>query len=140
MKELGHVIAARYITGWIRDSVVKGIQKADPGITDESNIGSKLQAVIAVNPGHIIREIVDRGDATNRVGLAVGLENEAKGNIIAVAVASLSEGLAGIAVAEIIDPVLSNRPGVASRQSPGVIPNDRRNGIRKPSRKGLVVV
>ena len=74
------------------------------------------------------------------MGLAVGLKYKAKVDVILGAVATIREGLASETIAKIIDPVVADSPGVTSRQSPWMTPDDRREGIRQPLRLRLVVV
>ena len=78
-----------------------------------------------MRPGDIVGKIVHRRDPVLGVSLARRLKHEAEVHIVTKAVSALCEGLPRVAVAEVVDPVLPNRPGVCSRKAPGMTPHLR---------------
>src|SRR5439155_27010421 len=74
------------------------------------------------------------------MNLASGLEYETELKVISIAVPRLCECLPRIAIAEVIHPVVPDRPCMTSRQAPWVIPDQGRRRIGEPLRKCLVSV
>ena len=64
-----------------------------------------------------------RSDPCKRVRLGVGLEHKTKTNVISVTVSTLSKGLARESIAEVIDPIASNRPTVSDGYAVRMAPN-----------------
>ena len=75
------------------------------------------------DPGNVIREVVDRRHTGERMRFTIRLKDEAKVGVIPVAIASLSERLACIPIAEVVYPIIADCPRVTCRQAPRVAPN-----------------
>src|SRR5262249_37544365 len=91
-------------------------------------------------PGDVIGKVMDWGDTGKSMSLSVGLEHEAKVDVVPKADPAIVKSLASVSVVEIVDPVAANSPGVASCKSPRMVPNLRRYGIGQPLRLCLVIV
>src|SRR6266581_7263165 len=91
-------------------------------------------------PGHVIRKIMYWGYTVHGMDFTGLLEHETKIHIVSIAVTTMSECLPGIAVAEVVDPVIPDCPGMTGRNTPRMTPDQRRRGIRQPFRKRLMIV
>src|SRR5882672_462432 len=72
--------------------------------------------------------------------LARRLEHKAEIDIVSEAVPAFREGLPGVTIAKVIDPVLSNGPSMPGGQTPGMTPYLRRRGVWEPTRQGLMII
>src|SRR5260370_13318372 len=124
----------------VRDRIIKRIRKAYASVVDLAEVASKLNRVFPVDPREIIRDVVHWCYAGEGMLLASRLEYEAETNIIPVAVAALRKGLSRKPVTEVVHPVVSNRPVVASGHTARVAPNPRRGGPWEPLGKNLVII
>src|SRR5215472_4964060 len=86
----------------VGDSVVKGIRERNPSVTDRANVGSKLEDVLPMSPGNIIRNVVDGSHTAQTMFLIGGLKDKAKTDVIPVAVATVGKGLTRVAVAYVV--------------------------------------
>src|SRR5258708_34090893 len=96
--------------------------------------------MISVYPGNIIGEVVNRCYAGHGVHLSVRLKHKTKVDVVFGTVAAASEGLPREPIAKIINQLVIDGPCMASGQSPGMAPNQRRGRTGKPLGKSLVVV
>src|SRR3979411_3163335 len=87
------VARAICIKRWIGDRDVEGVRETYPGIADCAYVRPKLERVLSVNPGNIIREVVNRSHSRLRVCLAVRLEHEAETDVIPDTVTAYPEHL-----------------------------------------------
>jgi len=107
---------------------------------DHAHIAPKLQCVIAVNPGDVVGKVMDWRDSADGVKFTIRLKDETEVGVVAVAIPTVSEGLAGIAVAEVVYDVVADAPRVSRGETPGMVPDRRRGRIRQLPRKRLVIV
>ena len=136
LEGIGDILPRPQIKRWVGDGVVKGIGEADPAVADHPDIGAELDIVVSPDPGNIIGEVVHRRDPAESVLLAGGLKHETEADVVPVAVAALVERLPGVAIAEIVDPVVAQGPGMAGGHTPGMVPDQGRLACREASWPG----
>src|SRR5580765_8097537 len=92
-----------------------------------------------MNPGNIVRNVVDRRDTFQCVRLVVGEKHKTKSDVVSGTVSTLCKRLSSEAVSETVDPVVSDGPGVTCSDASWVTPHLRRYGVRVSLRQRLTV-
>ncbi len=123
------MVAGTQIKRRVGDRVVKSIRKVYAAVTNQANVASKFDGVLSMDPRNIIRDVVDGRHPGERMGLAIGLEHEAKTYIVPIAVPAIRECLARQAVPQIVYPIVPDGPGVPDSQSSRMAPHRRRKRI-----------
>src|ERR1700751_777805 len=120
--------------------IVKCVDKGHTLILYLAKVYAKLERVVAMDPGEIVRDVVDRSDTAHCVRLVIRKEHKTKSNIVSVAVPALRKRLARVAVPEIVDPIVSDGPGMTRGYTPWVAPYLGRDRVRVSLRQVLMVV
>src|ERR1700687_5329455 len=96
----------------VRDGVIERIREAYAAVVNLTHINSKLNSVLSMDPRNIIRDVVDGRHTAERMCSAIGLEHEAKTDVIPMAVPAIRECLSRIAIPQVVHPPVSDGPGV----------------------------
>src|SRR5438445_6835999 len=86
----------------VGDGIVKGVGEAYPTIADGAKIDTVLGDVFSVSPGHIVGNVVDGSHAAHVMCLAIRRKYKTETNVISRAVTGSGEGLARVAIADIV--------------------------------------
>src|SRR5262249_44773286 len=124
----------------VRYGIVKRVDKGHALIIYLADVCPELQRVVAMNPGKIVREVVDRSDTAHGVRLVGGKKHKAESDIVSVAVSTLRKCLARVAVPEIVDPIVSDGPGMTCGNTSWVAPHLGGDRVRIRLRQVLMVV
>ena len=88
------MVAGTEIKRRVGDRIIKRIREIYTAVANQPDVASKLDGVPSMDPGNIIRDVVDGCHTGECVGFAIGLEHETESDVIPVAVTALGECLA----------------------------------------------
>src|SRR5579859_1143821 len=124
----------------VSDRVIKCIGKTHASIVYLANIRSELEDMFSMNPRKIVGPIADGRDTAQSMRLSVGLEHEAKTDVISVAVSTVGKRLTRIPIPEVVNQIVPNRPSMADSQAPRMAPRLGRNIAREILSQSLMIV
>src|SRR5580765_2752300 len=126
------MVARSEIERRVRNRIVKGVGEAYATITDRAKIGPVLGDVFSVGPGNIIGNVVDGRHAAYIVCLAIGRKHETETDVISRAVTGTGKGLARVAIANVVDQVVVDHPGMSGCDTKWMAPQRRGFAVREP--------
>ena len=126
------MVARSEIERRVGDGIVKGVGEAYATIADRAKIDPILGDVFSVSPGNIVGNVVDRSHTAYVVCLAIWRKHETETDVISRTVTGTGEGLARVAIANVVHQIVVDHPGVSGRDTKRMAPQRRGFGIREP--------
>src|SRR5262249_43037255 len=133
------MVAGPEIKGWVGDRVVKSIVEGYARVCDGAEVDSVLEDVPSVGPGNVVGNIVDGSQAACIMVLAGRRKHETETDVISCAVTGIGKGLPRVSIAQVVDQVVTDRPGMTDGEAPGMAPDHGDRGVREPLEVSIIV-
>src|SRR3982751_5134717 len=87
--------------------------------------------MVALDPRHVVHEIMHRCRAAQSSSEALRSENETEDGAVLSRFAAVCKRRARVSVGETVDETAGGRPGMTDGDPEGVIPDEERSGVRE---------